>query len=80
MSTQLQKPSPASPGTPLPRRFGSKRHAAAFASVSTRTVDNWIAEGLPHCKVSPRMVRIDLDELAAWLKEHYGVRRRSPLR
>jgi hypothetical protein len=40
-------------------------------AVSKRTVDGWIARGLPHLKLSARMIRIPLPEAADWVKENY---------
>jgi hypothetical protein len=43
--------------------------------VSKRTVDAWIAAGLPHLKLSSRMVRIPLVEASAWVRERFLIQR-----
>ena len=45
--------------------------------VSKRTVDNWIATGCPHLKLSARMVRLPLVEATEWVKERYMTQRRA---
>jgi hypothetical protein len=46
-------------------------------AVSKRTCDGWIARGMPHLKLSPRMVRIPLTEATQWVRENYFVQRRA---
>jgi hypothetical protein len=70
----LQAPSSTSGKSEV--RFASKRDAAAYVGVSPRTINSFLRAGCPHVKMSPKIVRIDLNEMATWLKEHYGVRRR----
>jgi hypothetical protein len=45
--------------------------------VSKRTVDGWLADGLPHLKLSPRCVRIPVVEASAWVKEKFLTQRRA---
>jgi hypothetical protein len=45
--------------------------------VSKRTVDAWLAAGLPHLKLSSRMVRIPLVEASQWVREKYLTQRRA---
>lgn len=50
------------------RRPGKKIDAAREADVCLRTVDRWIARGqLRAYKLGPRMVRVDLDDVAELL-------------
>lgn len=65
-------------GSPAGPRFGDKKSVAAMISMSTRSVDNLMREGLPHLKIGPRRCRFDLQECADWLREHYRVQRRGP--
>jgi hypothetical protein len=46
-------------------------------AVSKRTCDSWITRGMPHLKLSPRMVRIPPAEAGAWVKENYFTQRRT---
>jgi predicted DNA-binding transcriptional regulator AlpA len=55
--------------------LGGKREVARMGGVSRRTVDNWIAHGCPHLKISPRLVRFDLADVREWLKSQFGTRR-----
>jgi len=45
--------------------------------VSKRTVDGWLADGLPHLKLSARCVRIPDAEGAAWVEEKFLTQRRA---
>jgi hypothetical protein len=55
------KKRPLSPAPPS-RRSATKTELAREHHVSIRTVDQWIAERkIPYKKLSPRMVRFDLD-------------------
>jgi predicted DNA-binding transcriptional regulator AlpA len=61
--------------------FGDKRAVAALAGgMSRRWVDGELAKGMPHVKLGPRRVRFDMEEVRAWLREKYAVRRRGPAR
>lgn len=55
--------------------LANKRDVAAFAKVNPRSVENWMARGCPYRKISPRMVRFDLDEVEAWLASNFRVSR-----
>jgi hypothetical protein len=57
--------------------FGNKRDVARMLQMSTRSVDNYLAAGLPHIKVSSRRVRFDLGECRVWFKEQFGQQRRG---
>ena len=68
-STQL------TPETPTGFKFGTKRDVAVMAGLCVRSVENMMAEGLPHLKFGKRRCRFDLDEVKAWLKERYSTQR-----
>jgi predicted DNA-binding transcriptional regulator AlpA len=55
--------------------LADKRRVAAYANLSVRTIDNLMAEGLPHLKIGRRRVRFDLPEVSTWLRQKYGVAR-----
>jgi excisionase family DNA binding protein len=56
------------------RKAATKRDVAREAGVSLRTVDNWIAQKkIPYRKLSPRLIRFDLDAVARAL-ERYTVK------
>jgi hypothetical protein len=56
----------------LRKREYGQRHAVAI-----RTVDNWLRKGLPHLKISERLVRIPVIDADAWLLEKFRVQRRA---
>ena len=71
---------PANAGTPTANGvapLGKKRDVAKMLNVSPRTVDNYIAEGCPHIKPSPRCCRFDLADVKAWFKTQYGQQSRK---
>ena len=74
MKTHLASPEAHTGGLKL----GAKRDVAAFLGVCPRTVDNLLRRGLPHLKLSQRIVRFDLEECARWTRENYGTRRMGP--
>jgi hypothetical protein len=45
--------------------------------VSKRTVDAWLADGLPHLKLSARCVRIPIGEGADWVRKKFMTQRRT---
>ena len=45
--------------------------------VSKRTVDGWLADGLPHLKLSARCVRIPVSEGSDWVKRKFFTQRRT---
>jgi excisionase family DNA binding protein len=56
------------------RKRATKRDVARENNVSIRTVDQWIAERkIPFVKISPRLVRFDLDAVDRAL-ERYTVK------
>lgn len=74
MLKQTFTPEPAT-GTPKLAVIANKREYAARWGVSSRTVSNLLATGLPHCSISSRMVRIPIAEADQWMKDRYGTRR-----
>jgi excisionase family DNA binding protein len=60
---------PSAPLTPSQRANATRGETAAELRVSTRTVDKWVAQKkIPFFRLSPRMIRFDLDEVAAALR------------
>ncbi|HUZ06564.1 MAG TPA: hypothetical protein VMV89_03665, partial [Candidatus Paceibacterota bacterium] len=57
--------------TDNPATFGSKKDVARMLQMSVRSVDNFLAKGLPHVKISSRRVRFDLPECRLWFKEQF---------
>lgn len=45
--------------------------------VSKRTVDSWLADGLPHLKLSARCVRIPVADGAEWVRRKFLTNRRA---
>jgi hypothetical protein len=61
-------PSPA-PLTQAQRANATRSETAAEFRVSTRTVDKWVSQKkVPFFRLSPRMIRFDLNEVAAALR------------
>ena len=55
--------------TPAQRANATRGETAAELRVSTRTVDKWVAQKkIPFFRLSPRMIRFDLDDVAAALR------------
>lgn len=55
------------------RGYGARWH------FSVRHVDNLLSQGLPHCKIGRRRVRIVIADADAWMKERFGTRRLGPV-
>jgi hypothetical protein len=70
---------PADPLTPLltANAISDKRAYAAHWSSSVRSVDNWIAKGLPCLRIGKRKVRILTSEADAWMVNTFGSQRRA---
>ncbi len=52
-------------------RIGNKRSVATAYGVSLRTVDNWVARKIiPSLKISPRLLRFDLDAVRVALAQY----------
>lgn len=47
----------------------TKREVAELLKVSPRTVDNYIARGLPTVRLSPGTVRVRASDLERWVGE-----------
>jgi predicted DNA-binding transcriptional regulator AlpA len=62
-------------GTTSP--LGNKRDVATMLKISVRSVDNYIADGCPVIKLSPRCCRFDLSEVKSWFKTQYGQQSRK---
>lgn len=60
--------------------LGDKRDVANMLGVSVRSVDNYLAEGCPHMKPTPRCVRFDLNDVREWFKTKYGQQCRKPIK
>jgi predicted DNA-binding transcriptional regulator AlpA len=56
-------------------RYADKRAIAEMLGLSVRSVDNFLAEGMPHFALTARCIRFDVEEVRAWLKERYATRR-----
>ena len=58
-------------------RYGSKRDVAAMLQMSVRSVDNFVARGCPHLRVSSRRLRFDMGEVRLWLADNFRTQRRA---
>ena len=54
-----------------------KVQIAKTLACSPRQVDNYMADGMPHQKPSPRKVTFDTAEVLKWYKERFGLQRRK---
>lgn len=63
------------PGNQEAARYGNKKALAVLLCLSLRSIDNLVARGCPHLKLSARLVRFDFAEVKAWLAAEYGTRR-----
>jgi len=61
--------------TPTEFKFGDKFAVAEMLDLCPRSVDNLMAQGMPHLRIGTRRVRFDMAEVRAWAKRHYGVSR-----
>jgi hypothetical protein len=52
-----------------------KRGYAARWTLSVRHMSNLLSQGMPHCKIGKRRVRIVVAEADRWMVEQFGVRR-----
>jgi predicted DNA-binding transcriptional regulator AlpA len=57
------------------REFETKRQLAARLGVSVRTIDNLLARGLPHVKLTQKLTRFPRIPVNEWLAER-EIRRR----
>jgi hypothetical protein len=67
----------AAPGLQTAAHVTDKRGYGQRWGFSVRMIDNLLAQGLPHCKVGERRVRILVPEADAWMRERYGTQRRK---
>lgn len=69
--------------TPIVNRYGinlvRKPRIAEMLACSPRQVDNYLAQGMPHHKPSPRKVTFDSQDVLKWYKEQFGLQRRKSL-
>jgi len=63
--------------TNLPEFATDKKGFGARWLFSPRHVDNLILQGLPHCKIGARRVRIVIPEADKWMIEKFGTQRRA---
>ena len=56
-------------------KLGDKLAVAEMLDLCPRSIDNLMAQGMPHLRIGKRRVRFDLPEVRAWAKRHYGVSR-----
>ena len=56
-----------------------KRGYAERWSFSPRTIDNFLREGLPHCRIGKRRVRIFVADADAWMRQKFFCQRRGRL-
>ena len=75
-----QTPAAATGDTTLaaPVAFDKLAYARRWG-MSRRTVDNWLAAGLPHLKFGARRVRILPGEADEWLRQRFSTQRRGPV-
>ena len=59
-------------------RYVNKRELAAIIGVSVRSIDNFLAAGLVHFRLTARCIRFDVTEVRAWMKERYATQRIGP--
>ena len=57
------------------QKFGTKTDVAALLVCCKRSVDGYLARGMPHLKLGPRKVLFDMAEVADWAKREFGTRR-----
>ena len=62
-------------GTKLTADITDKRGYADHWGFSLRKIDQLLAKGLPHCKISARMVRICIAEADAWMNAQFRTQR-----
>jgi len=69
MNTNLTSQSVPGAGQPPAREYENKRQLAARLGVSVRTVDNLLTRGLPHIKLTRRLLRFPRAAVDEWLAE-----------
>jgi predicted DNA-binding transcriptional regulator AlpA len=58
-------------------QFGTKRDVATMLQLSVRTIDSYLAQGMPHLKLGSRRCRFDLAETRTWFKQQFQTQRRA---
>lgn len=61
--------------SPQSPRFLTKKELAKLYQLSTRTIDNFLADGMPHLAIGRRRVRIEEGEARQWIQGRYEKRR-----
>ncbi|HSY29678.1 MAG TPA: helix-turn-helix domain-containing protein, partial [Burkholderiaceae bacterium] len=56
-------------GQPIAPDYENKRQVAARLGVSVRTIDNLLTRGLPHVKLTRRLIRFPRAAVDQWLTE-----------
>lgn len=69
-------PAAATDDTQLAATITDKRGYAARWQGSVRWIDGLLAQGLPHCKIGPRRVRILIPEADVWMHAQFHTQRR----
>ena len=67
-------------GIKLATEITDKRGDARRWQLSPRHIDNLIAQGLPHCKIGARRVRIIVEDADAWMVKQFAIQRRAAAR
>jgi excisionase family DNA binding protein len=67
MSSENTMAEPAAPAEQPVRDYENKRQFAARLGISLRTVDNLLAKGLPHIKITRKLIRIPRIAADEWL-------------
>ncbi len=70
-------PDAATGSEKLATNITDKRGYAARWQGSVRWIDGLLAQGLPHCKIGPRRVRILIPEADAWMHAQFHTQRRG---
>ena len=64
---------------PSPIPLLKKKPLALLLGVSSRTIDNWVAQrAIPYIAASPRMHLFELESVKQALKAKFGVEARMP--
>lgn len=48
----------------------TRQEVADFFNVGTRTVFNWMQEGMPHLRIGPRLLRFEKKQIEIWYKHN----------
>lgn len=68
MQNEKVQPAPGAGQPPAPE-YENKRQLAARLGVSVRTIDNLLVRGLPHLKLTRKLVRFPRAAVDEWLAE-----------